>query len=48
MVASRKAEASLTQALVASWAAGNGKSENRNHIQRLSLAKSTCVLIHIK
>ena len=30
----------LTQALVASWAAGNGKSEKRNHIQTLSLVKS--------
>ena len=48
LVTGLKAEANLTQALVASWAADNGKSENRNHLQRLSLVKSMCVLIHIK
>ena len=36
------------KAVVANSAAGNGKSENRKHIQRLSLVKSMCVLIHIK
>ena len=43
-----KAKASLAQALVASWAAGNGNLENRNQIQTLRLVKSICVLIHIK
>ena len=43
-----KAEASLTQSEVGSWDAGKGKSENRNHIQTLSLVKSICVLIHMK
>ena len=47
-MAGLKAEANLTQALVASWARRNGKSENRNHIQTLSLVKSICVLIHIQ
>ena len=47
-MAGLKAEASLTQALMPSWAAGNGRSENRNHIQILSLVKSICVLIHMK
>ena len=46
-MAGLKTKANLTQALVAGWATGNGKSENRNHIQTFSLVKSICVLIHI-